>query len=928
MGRIPPRALQAATLVAALAVLGPSAFAQTSPLQPGHLLERALQPHESPTFVLDLPAGQFVRVEAVRRDIDLTVYVRTPEGKRLGGPSLMRVSWTTSVAGSYRVEIEASSGRRQALRYGIILSELRLAMPSDERRVRADAQLAEAQRLHTGSADERRQALAAIEEARTLSHEAGDVKGECDALLLQSDLLFNLGEITRARDAAEDAKRIAAQAGDRWLEAEALANLTRVHLDQQQFNETLETGQRAIALYESVDDRMGPHIVLENLAAAYGAFGEYRTAIDLLSRVLAFARKIGNREGETYTLSSLASAHRELGGLHKALAYQTQALHVARGAGVGGVEGFLLADLGVIQEAAGQHDQARASYLAALAYAQHAGSTWREAQVRDRLGVLYEHIGDYHTARMYIESSLPGLRAAGDQSGEAGALTDLATIDRHDGDLRAARTHVEGALELYEATRGRIPTAELRASFLARRYRTYELAIDVLMALHDQQPAVGFDAAAIATSERARARSLLDLLAQGKRPLEADVEPVLLARQKAAEHDLQAAAQHQLELLTREHTPDEASRIEADIERLTRAVRDARAATHASSPRLASLASSRPLDVHDIQRDLLGADTALLEYFLGEEHSFLWVVTGTSLRTIALPPRRTIERIARRAYAQLSTVAATDTRAAAALARIVVASVERELPSQVLIVADGILQYLPFAALPLSNGQPLVTHHAIACLPSMATLQRIRDARASREPPSQLATVLADPVYGPDDPRVTGHAAAARLPLAGQDALIRRSAKDVGLLRFDRLAASRREATIIGDLARSDRVRQALDFNATREMAMSSEAAQSRILHFAVHGLLNARHPELSGLVLSLVDAQGLPQNGFLTVREISDMRLHTELVVLSACETALGTDVRGEGLIGLTRAFFFAGAQSVIASLWRVPDTATAALM
>jgi CHAT domain-containing protein len=119
-----------------------------------------------------------------------------------------------------------------------------------------------------------------------------------------------------------------------------------------------------------------------------------------------------------------------------------------------------------------------------------------------------------------------------------------------------------------------------------------------------------------------------------------------------------------------------------------------------------------------------------------------------------------------------------------------------------------------------------------------------------------------------------------------------------------------------------------LDFEATREAATSPDLADYRIVHFAVHGLLNNRHPELSGLVFSLVDRQGRARNGFLQAFEVYNLRLSADLVVLSACQTAIGDDVRGEGLIGLSRGFMYAGAPRVVASLWKVPDHASAELM
>jgi CHAT domain-containing protein len=198
--------------------------------------------------------------------------------------------------------------------------------------------------------------------------------------------------------------------------------------------------------------------------------------------------------------------------------------------------------------------------------------------------------------------------------------------------------------------------------------------------------------------------------------------------------------------------------------------------------------------------------------------------------------------------------------------------------------------------------------------------------------------LFADPVFAADDPRLqraqtqalAQSASTSRMREADQ--LLTRAASEAGVsgdgLRIPRLPGTRREAAAISALLPEAERKQALDFEASRMAATSDDLGQYRIIHFATHGLLNSQHPELSGIVLSLVDTQGQPQDGFLRLHEIYNLKLPVELVVLSACQTGLGQEIKGEGLVGLTRGFMYAGAARVLASLWKVDDRATAELM
>jgi CHAT domain-containing protein len=191
-----------------------------------------------------------------------------------------------------------------------------------------------------------------------------------------------------------------------------------------------------------------------------------------------------------------------------------------------------------------------------------------------------------------------------------------------------------------------------------------------------------------------------------------------------------------------------------------------------------------------------------------------------------------------------------------------------------------------------------------------------RELGGRRPAPKQVA-VLADPVFDFQDPRLKRNRQAVRSA---------ELVDDRGAL--SRLPFTREEADTILALAPAGQGMKAVDFKANRATVTSADLSQYRIVHLATHGLLDTERPELSGIVLSQVDEQGKPQDGFLRLHEVYNLNWSADLVVLSACQTALGKEIRGEGLVGLARGFMYAGAKGVLASLWNVNDSATALFM
>src|SRR5262249_33022190 len=237
---------------------------------------------------------------------------------------------------------------------------------------------------------------------------------------------------------------------------------------------------------------------------------------------------------------------------------------------------------------------------------------------------------------------------------------------------------------------------------------------------------------------------------------------------------------------------------------------------------------------------------------------------------------------------------------------------------------------------------PLIASHEVVNLPSASALALIRREADGRQAAPKILAALADPVFDANDPRLAdakkkafpknliAFAESAESPSVSSllPPVLAGSVRSFHRNGFDRLVFSNDEAEFVTGFAPRSLTLKATGFKANHQLAISGELSRYRIVHFATHGLLNSEHPELSGLVLSLVDENGRPQDGFLRMDEIFNLRLPSGLVVLTACETALGKEIKGEGLVGLTRGFMYAGAKRVVASLWEVDDQATSELM
>ncbi len=746
-----------------------------------------------------------------------------------------------------------------------------------------------------------------------------------------------LGNYRSAVDAFKKALKLPESGEYKPERARILDNLADAHVAVGDLQEALLRYREAADLFEALGDRAGKASALTGTGLTYGHLDDWPAALGFFERALRLQQGPTENRALVKTHMDIGNAQRKLNQPAKALKAHNHALALAK---LPAEKANAYIELGRDYVALGNRNAAVRQFNRALASATgDEAARARAFALQERGKLKVEQDIDVLAGLADLQKALREHRALHAEAGTAQTLQAMARAEHKLGNVAKAVEHAAQALDITEALRIRVGSPNLRLSFTGLQSPTYELHIALLMELANSQgetraPAPDYAALALEVSERARARSLVELLTEARTDDSQGINPELLQTRNDKRQQLAGlafrletlAAADSSETVTVEETLQS---VQADLDVIDARVRN-------QNSQYAELTQPELLTAAEIQNLLAPTEaedtnTVLLEYFLGEEQSFLWCVTANSIESWSLPGRAKIEAAAREVYSRLRTLdldsasRATTQHAGARLAEMILApALDRIKGQRVVIVPDGALQYIPFGALPISESDNssvlLLEQHEVVTLPSASTLAVLRKAQREREPAKKSLAIFADPVFNHEDTRLAGSVKIEHRALT-------RSAEEAEL-NLLRLPASGREADAIANLAAQKTVLKATGFAASRSGVLDSPLADYRYVHFATHGLINSEYPELSSLALSAFDEKGAPQPGFLRLHDIYSLKLNADLVVLSACEAALGKDIRGEGLIGLTRGFMYAGTSSVVASLWRASDEATAKLM
>lgn len=928
-------------------------------LKPGTTLSRDIRGGEIHTYSLPVAPGEIVRVVLDPQGTDLvlrlagssgTEHLRIVTAHGLHGPETAYITTEMMAAGKLEISSEAPKGRGG--RYVLKLERPRSITPEDGRRIAAMQAFARGERffardeaaLLKGAAVQYNQALGFWEQAdeqerasatryrlgRTLQRlhlwgsahlihqealkevrSRGDRLAEACLLDRLGRGLWQSGKLEEAIDAFERSLMLFRSESYRPGEADALANLGLVQRRRGDNQQGLKLALLALEAWRALDGRREQSTLLHNVGELYLSLGQPELALDSFDEALEIDRASQNRRGEASVLRGRGTALMELGQTSQSLSALKRSVEIF--ASLEAVEGEVTSRvrLGDVYARAGRLSEARTLYERALSLARQGRSERGQAMALGNLGHVLDLLGREQEALIRFDQASLIFEKLGDLAAVPKVVYGRAEAARDLGDLEAARVAVEKAIRGFEALRN---PGDRVASFPERR-RYYELYVEVLMRLHERTPGRGFDVLAYEASEAARSRALLDEVREMRAGLRVG-DPELVARKSKLERRMSA-----LEL--RRSTLPEADPEMAVIDREIRDLKAPLAIMDRDLQDQVLRERPQPLKLRDIQRNL-DQDTVLLTYFLGAERSFLWEVTADRCITHELPQRSEIEPLAEQVWKKLARNPPPNWRewmpAVMALSRTLLSPVASQSERRLLVSPDGALYLIPFAALldPLTldkSGRPpgdepdaprfMVLDFEIMTVPSISRAVASRAALKDRPPAVREVAVLADPVFGSNDGRVR-----IRTEARGLEA------------KFERLPHTIDEANAIMAVAPPGASLLATGFQASRATATDPAIGRSRIIHIASHGWLRDR-PDLSGVVLSMLNERGVPQDGFLRAFEVDDLRLSSDLVVLSACETGLGGEAGG-----LVRAFLNAGARQVLPTLWRVKDRSTARLM
>jgi len=914
---------------------------------------RQLAPGAAESTTLDLSAGELVRITALQDGLDVALLwfppgeekpallVDSPTGKEKA-ESLLAVA---AVSGVYRLEIKADDEGSASGHYEVTLEERRPATEKDRRSADLLARFAAGEGLRRGSDSEG--ALAVYQDLLPVARELEDRSCEATLLYRVGWMETNLSHWDRSFEPFEQAISLFGSLGDRFMEATSLNRCGEAYRVRFRFAEAQAAHQRALDLFRGEQDAKGTVSTLISLGNDQLQAGDLDEAAATLNEASKLAERFSLPDLDVLARSALGELLGSRGDLVNGRIELESAVDKAMALGQNEWAALAMLPLGEIDLRENRLAEAKKRYNQALDIFRTLQKPRGAMSARLGLGAAFLRSKELEPAREQFEKARKIARQLGALDGEAVSAMnfgryhyergeDVLSVGEYEqaialferlgnaagmaanrfgiarslcrgGRLEEALGRIDQSLAGIENMRSATANYELRTTHLAIKREYAELQVEILMRMFERDRDSKYAERALAATEKARARQLVDLLADA-RVRKPEVAGPLAAEEEDLRQKVEGLEQRRPDLDENDAEPALIARLADEEGRLLARIEQLKAEARQANPRYSQLEPAQTLDVAGMEKQLQSGD-ALLVYWLAEPRSFLWVLSRGRSDSFILPARSKIAPLARRYVDLVSSPNPHDLdagrEAGRALADQILAPARLALAgTRWIVVADGALQRVPFAALPnpaSPAGVPVLERIEVVHVPSATVLEALRSGKRRTYSLNSLA-LFADPAFVVDG---RGHSSLPPLP------------------------NTRLEAEAITNLAGPQRrVVSAFGVDANRDAALGSHLNGFKVLHFATHGSAHPDHPELSGLELAQLDAQGRRIEGALRLQDIYGLHLEAELVVLSACSTGIGPDVAGEGLASLARGFFYAGSPRLVVSLWPVEDKSTAELM
>ena len=758
-------------------------------------------------------------------------------------------------------------------------------------------------------------------EALRVWQSVGDDRGAVRSHIAIGNYHYAQASLVEAAQDFQRAFELASSIGDTKLEATALVYLGYLEYRKGAWQEVFSFMRRAEALIDNGADYYLMGQISTGYAEGFIETGLPEVGLHKYEEAMEYFRQTETPKPVVISLWGIAKAQFALQKYPEALSILQKTLPAAEENKLDSTVAQCHDYLGRTYAAMNQPALAFEQFEKALGLYKNLDNPMEEARVRALIGQLYETQGQLNKAQEFYQQALQTFEALNDRIDQSATLFALGQLEMKRGNFDSAENHFRESIETTESVRSRSTTRDLTAAFSATVHDRYLQYIQCLMRHNDRQAAVR----AFEISESERARSLVEFLRSTETNLLAGLDPELANQEKSLRHLIRVKEDDRVALVGKTSKKADVEKLDAELAQLEEQYKSLSATISRRYPAYDQITRPRGWDLARIQEQVVNDDdTVLLEYILGADKSYVWAITRDSFTAHEITGD--VGKVAETVYNLSKDPAKGNqnqlTEAARELSQMVLSPVAGQLNKQrIIVIADGALHYIPFQMLPSpsSGAEPLVAQHDIINAPSASILGELREEVAGRGVRSKVLAAFGNPAFGPAQQSANAGHQLRDIDLSGDNFDL----SSIGQLFF-----AEREINSLREIATPAATFTATGFAANRKQLFSMDFSQYAILHFATHGVLDLTRPEHSGILLSTIDDQGKKQEGFITLQDVYTLRAPVDLVVLSACRTGLGREIRGEGLVGLTRGFMYAGATTVVASLWKVDDEATSELM